>query len=173
MTSFLRSARLNCIFLNRCHTGLSVRFDGWIIISIYIKYQWAKNNRRDQLCRRKHSKVFRFSSRTSQGVHQGNRPNETGVYQGEDQTRIPRENFAERSQTKNREEGTSSTIFLIKQSQKVIAQQILKNNQMVNKYNNLDAQLQTVTFEYSLFNLDSSKCASVNRCKTSCQEWLR
>ena len=36
---------------------------------------------------------------------------------------------------------------MIQQGQKVLAQQILKNNQMVDKYNKLDAQLQGVTFE--------------------------
>ena len=47
----------------------------------------------------------------------------------------------------------------MKQSQKVIAQQILKNNQMVQKYNNLDAQLQNVTFEYPPIESGSTKCA--------------
>jgi hypothetical protein len=46
----------------------------------------------------------------------------------------------------------------IQQAQKVIAQQILKNNQMINKYNNLDAQLQNVTFEYKLSYLGCSRC---------------
>lgn len=46
----------------------------------------------------------------------------------------------------------------MKQSQKVIAQQILKNNQMVQKYNNLDAQLQNVTFEYITLHLGCSRC---------------
>ena len=36
----------------------------------------------------------------------------------------------------------------MQQSQKMVAQQILKNNQMVAKYNKLDNQLQNVTFEY-------------------------
>jgi hypothetical protein len=37
-------------------------------------------------------------------------------------------------------------LILIQQAKKVIAQQILKNNQAVAKYDKLDAQLQTVTF---------------------------
>jgi len=32
-------------------------------------------------------------------------------------------------------------------SQKIVAQQLLKNQQMVNKYDKLDGQLQNVTFE--------------------------
>lgn len=39
----------------------------------------------------------------------------------------------------------------MQQSQKMVAQQILKNNQMVAKYNKLDNQLQNVTFEYLVF----------------------
>ncbi len=35
----------------------------------------------------------------------------------------------------------------MQQSQKILAQQILKNNQMVAKYDKLDGQLQNVTFE--------------------------
>ena len=35
----------------------------------------------------------------------------------------------------------------VQQAQKMVAQQILKNNQMIAKYNKLDNQLQNVTFE--------------------------
>ena len=38
--------------------------------------------------------------------------------------------------------------MVIKQNQKILGQQILKNNQMIAKYDKLDAQLQGVTFEY-------------------------
>lgn len=40
----------------------------------------------------------------------------------------------------------------MKQSKKVLAQQILKNNQMTAKYDKLDNQLQNVQFEYFIFN---------------------
>ena len=39
----------------------------------------------------------------------------------------------------------------MQQSTKIVAQQILRNNQMVAKYDKLDAQLQNVTFEYTLW----------------------
>lgn len=61
----------------------------------------------------------------------------------------------------------------MQQSQKVIAQQILKNNQMVNKYNTLDAQLQNVTFEYLPPHSGCSRCASTSPCRTSCRAWPR
>jgi len=64
-------------------------------------------------------------------------------------------------------------MWLIQQSQKVIAQQILKNNQMINKYNNLDAQLQGVTFEYKSIDLGCNKCAWVSPCKMLCRGWPR
>lgn len=37
----------------------------------------------------------------------------------------------------------------MQQAKKVLAQQILKNNQMLAKYDKLDAQLQNVQFEYA------------------------
>lgn len=48
----------------------------------------------------------------------------------------------------------------------MVAQQILKNNQMVAKYDKLDAQLQNVTFEYPLGHAGCSRCASTSRCRT-------
>jgi hypothetical protein len=36
---------------------------------------------------------------------------------------------------------------------------------MVTKYNNLDAQLQNVTFEYVSYHKGCSRCASVNPCR--------
>ena len=61
------------------------------------------------------------------------------------------------------------------QAKKQVAQQILRNNQMIAKYDKLDAQLQNVNFEYTLksTNFDFNKWLSTNQCKISCQEWLR
>jgi len=93
-----------------------------------------------------------MSLRTSQGVYQGNQHHEKIVQQIKNKIGISRKNITERSQEKDLKERTSSKLTVIQQSQKVIAQQILKNNQMINKYNTLDAQLQNVTFEYLFYH---------------------
>jgi hypothetical protein len=105
------------------------------------------------------------SSRASEGVHEGDKRNAAGVQSREDKVGIPGQDPSERSQAKNREERTCGIVCHIQQAQKVIAQQILKNNQMINKYNNLDAQLQNVTFEYVSYHKGCSRCASVNPCR--------
>ena len=85
--------------------------------------------------------------RAGEGIHEGHKPDEAWVQPLKDKIGIPRQDSPEGPQAKDREEGASCNYFFTQQSQKVIAQQILKNNQMVAKYNNLDAQLQNVTFE--------------------------
>ena len=52
------------------------------------------------------------------------------------------------------------------QAKKMVAQQILKNNQMVAKYNKLDTQLQNLTFEYDMPNPGCSRWPSTSPCRT-------
>lgn len=109
---------------------------------------WAKNSSQLRLKSRwRHWNVRYGWGRAGEGVHQVNKPDAARVQPGEDQAVVPGQDSPKRPQAQNREEIVARSCCLIQQSQKVIAQQILKNNQMVQKYNNLDAQLQNVTFE--------------------------
>lgn len=92
------------------------------------------------------SKVAYRQLRTGQRVHQGNQWDAARVPARKNEARIPGQDSSEGAQKEDRKEGTRSKSLLTQQSQKITAQQILKNNQMVAKYDKLDAQLQNVTF---------------------------
>lgn len=92
-------------------------------------------------------KVLAMGRRAGERVYQGHQPHEEGVSTLKNEAWIPGQNPSERPQEKDRKERTRSKCELTQQSQKIVAQQILKNNQMVAKYDKLDAQLQGVTFE--------------------------
>jgi hypothetical protein len=122
---------------------------GGTIIGIY-KIEWARNLPRKTNLLQNLSRVTLVKLRAGQRIHQGDQRYAARVPAREDEAGVPRENSTERLEEEDREEGACCKFEPIQQSQKVVAAQILKNNQMVAKYDKLDAQLQGVTFEYSL-----------------------
>jgi hypothetical protein len=63
-----------------------------------------------------------------------------------------------RTEKEDRKKGDKSNSSITQQMQKITAQQILKNNQMIGKYDNLDGQLQNIQFEYYASYLEFNKC---------------
>lgn len=113
-----------------------------------IKSVWDKNRQsKVQHLPLKLWKVALVWFRAGEGLYEGDKRYASRVSAREDEDWVPGEDVAEVVEEENWEEGACGKDELIQQGQKVLAQQILKNNQMVDKYNKLDAQLQGVTFE--------------------------